>query len=101
MSSPSKFYASSPIRNLEDKYYSRPLEVILEEQNALRLSNSLIFKNQLLEKENERLLFEHSAKQEQGTLQAVEAARLRQERDRLEKEFRSLEARSIAANEAK
>jgi hypothetical protein len=29
MSSPSKFYATSPIRNLEDKYYSRPLEVIL------------------------------------------------------------------------
>lgn len=49
MSSPSKFYSSSPIRNLEDKYYSRPLEIILEEQNALRLSNSLIMKNQLLE----------------------------------------------------
>jgi BMFP domain-containing protein YqiC len=34
-------------------------------------------------------------------VQTVEAARLRQERDRLEKEFRSLEARSMAANEAK
>jgi formate-dependent nitrite reductase cytochrome c552 subunit len=80
MSSPSKFFASSPIRNLEEKYYSRPLEVILEEQNALRLSNSLIFKNQLLEKENERLIIEHGVQQEQ----AVEAVRIRQERDRLE-----------------
>lgn len=83
MSSPSKFYSSSPIRNLEDRYYTRPLEIILEEQNALRLSNSLIYKNQLLEEENGRLMIERSAQLEQGTIQTAEATRLRVERDRL------------------
>lgn len=101
MSSPSKYFSSSPIRNLEDKYYSRPLEVILEEQNALRMSNSLLFKNQCLEQENERLIQEYSVRKEAEVYHFAENSKLKQERDALERGLRNLEAKATAENEAK
>lgn len=52
MSSPSRYRNASPVRTLEERFYSKPLEVILEENNALKLSNSLIYQNKSLEKEN-------------------------------------------------
>ena len=52
MSSPSRYRNTSPVKNLEERFYSKPLDVILEENNAYRLSNSLIYQNQVLEKEN-------------------------------------------------
>ena len=58
MSSPSRYRATSPIRTLEEKFYSRPLDVIMEENNPSRLANSLIYQNKYLEKENERLIYE-------------------------------------------
>jgi hypothetical protein len=38
MSSPSKYITNSPVRRLEERYYSRPLDIILEED---KIRNSL------------------------------------------------------------
>lgn len=42
-----RLLAGSPVRKLDERYNLRSLDVILEENNALRLSNA--FQNQILE----------------------------------------------------
>lgn len=55
MSSPTKVYQGSPILRLEDRYSSRNINAILEEERSAALARNLLLENESLNSENLRL----------------------------------------------
>ena len=83
MSSPTRYRNSSPVRNLEERFYSKPLDIILEENNAHRISNSLIYQKEVLEQENQFLVHAVARSKDGETSQFAENIRLKREKEQL------------------